>query len=62
MSQKAYEASVVLGATPANTVITEAHAEGEGHGKPAEFAQFKRLTPQVLTVPKSELDEKLKKD
>jgi hypothetical protein len=51
-SHRAYEASVSLGASPANTIITQTPAEKHGEDLPPEYARFKRLTEQLVVTPK----------
>lgn len=46
-----YHVSVKYGAAPSNTVVVPA-------AEPVEFERFERLTSQLLSVPKAELDEK----
>jgi hypothetical protein len=50
-----YSVSVRYGGTPATTVIVPSSPQ------PSEFERFEDLANKLLTVPKSELDEKLKK-
>lgn len=58
-AQKGYEISVQSGG-PTETI--PASAESGNGSKPAEFTEFETITRKLLAVPKSELNEKLRRD